>query len=124
MFFNRQTQKNGNQRPSEVARVTPSLAIALWQAVDRDNRTRLHFKFQRLGEDGQSYATLRPRDVLELPEAVAAAASCLAKVPNLSAELREELARVAELMEQVVTRRKANGSDPEESDDSSRILNL
>jgi hypothetical protein len=34
------------------------------------------------------------------------------------------LARVAELMEQVVTRRKANGSDPEESDDSSRILNL
>jgi hypothetical protein len=124
-FSNRNNNRSRNQRPAEVARVTEHLALALWQAADSDGRVRYHFKIQRMGDDpSQTFSTLRPVDCLALPEVIAAAASCFSRVPKLPAELREELAALAQSIEQVVVKRKANGMDPDESANSSGVLNF
>jgi hypothetical protein len=124
-FFNTKRNASRNQQPSETARLTENLSVALWKAEDKEGRTRLNFKIARINPSRpeDTYATLRPENVLELPACVAALAAVFSQHTHLSGELRDELASLAKGMNTFIEARQSNGEAGESSDEN-RMFNV
>ena len=126
-FANNKRNGNGNrnQQPSQTARVTENLTVAVWRAEDKEGGTRMHFKIARVNPRNPeaTYSTLRPEHLLEVPEYVATLASAFAQHPDLAKEVREELRLLARDLTTLIERKSRNGVDTEEPD-GGRVLNI
>ena len=103
----------------ETVRVSPNLQASVWSATGMNDREhRIHLRLERIAPDGKVLRTFRPEHLLEMPCAISILASGISKVGSLPQPLRENLKRMASLLEKVhaelFTNGEATGNSPDE----------
>ena len=107
----------------ETVRVSPNLQALVWSVLGmHDREHRFHFRLERVSPDGRTLRTLRPENLLELPSGLALLAGGFAKVGSLPQPLRENLKRLASLLDKVHTELASNGTTLGESSDEEAIF--
>jgi len=109
MFERNKTPKS--RAPDETVRVSPNLQTQVWSVLGmHDREHRLHFRLERITPEGRTLRTMRPENLLEIPQAVSLLAGGFAKVGSLPQALRDSLKHLASLLEKVHTELSTNGS--------------
>ena len=121
-MFKRKSTTPKSEAP-EAVRIAPNIQALVWSVVGLQDRThKLHFRLERVASNGRTFRTLRPEHLLELPSGVALLAGGFAKVATLPQPLRENLKRLATLLDAVHTELASNGAASEDASDEENIF--
>lgn len=107
----------------ETVRVSPNLQASVWSATGMNDREhRVHLRLERIAPDGKVLRTFRPEHLLEMPCAISILASGISKVGSLPQPLRDNLKRLASLLEKVHAELFTNGEAPGNASDEENIF--
>lgn len=112
MFF---FKKNENdhvrvRREPNVIKLTDNLLASIWHSEREDGGVRFDWCLTRMSSAGDRLCkSLRVRDLIEAPAALATLAEQFASVPTTPAELRERLQAMSKALASVSVPPAANG---------------
>ena len=102
MFFKKKSER---RTAPQTVQLSESIQCDVFTGLRDDGTRRIDFALSRVNPQpgGRSFRTFRYRDAVQLPGGLAVLFSALSKVPDQPAELREQLAHMSGLLEQVAS---------------------
>lgn len=114
-FF--ESMRRQPRKPSETARLTPSVQAVLWTGKSESGQLNISFGLDRIDNQGNQRRTFRPEHLPQLAEAIATLAISFSKAKGIDRMVGDELSELGQAIIRALEVRKANGHTTTPTDD-------